>query len=112
MSPEARESSFDELARGLASGRLSRRKALRLMGVALLGGVMASIPGAALAAPPIRGCQTVQCPLGSRCCEKGSGRSTICCPNETVCCIVRGRLTCTSTVETCKMFHGHVARLR
>jgi hypothetical protein len=51
MSPEARESSFDELAKGLASGTLSRRKALRLMGAALVGGVLASIPGIAEAAP-------------------------------------------------------------
>jgi hypothetical protein len=38
---------FDELTRGLASGTLSRRKALKLMGVALLGGTLASIPGIA-----------------------------------------------------------------
>ena len=30
MSPEARERSFDELARGLAEGSISRRRALRL----------------------------------------------------------------------------------
>ena len=35
MSPEARERSFDELARGLASGEVSRRKALRVMGKAV-----------------------------------------------------------------------------
>jgi hypothetical protein len=29
MSPEARERSFDELTRGLASGDMSRRKVLR-----------------------------------------------------------------------------------
>jgi hypothetical protein len=33
------EHSVDELARGLASGALSRRKALKLVGMALLGGV-------------------------------------------------------------------------
>jgi hypothetical protein len=54
MSEEARERSFDELAKGLASGEVSRRKALRLMGAALLGGTLASVPGAAWAArtPP------------------------------------------------------------
>jgi hypothetical protein len=51
MSPEARERSFDELARGLASGSISRRKALRLMGAALVGGTLASLPGVAWAAP-------------------------------------------------------------
>jgi hypothetical protein len=46
MSPEARERSFDELAKGLAAGTVSRRKALRLMGAALFGGALASLPGA------------------------------------------------------------------
>jgi hypothetical protein len=45
-----RERSFDELARGLASGTLSRRKALKLMGAALVGGALASVPGVAWAA--------------------------------------------------------------
>jgi len=40
---------FDDLARGLAVGTLSRRGALRLLGSALVGGVLASIPGVALA---------------------------------------------------------------
>jgi hypothetical protein len=51
MSPEARDHSFDELTRGLASGTLSRGKALRLMGAALVGGALASIPGIAWAKP-------------------------------------------------------------
>ena len=51
MSPEARDHSFDELARGLASGTLSRGKALRLMGAALVGGALASTPGIAWAKP-------------------------------------------------------------
>ena len=37
MTKEVGERSFDELASGLASGTLSRGKALRLMGAALLG---------------------------------------------------------------------------
>ena len=41
--------SFDALAKGLASGDVSRGKALKLMGAALFGGAFASIPGAALA---------------------------------------------------------------
>ena len=43
MSPEARERSFDELAIGLSSGTLSRGKALRLMGAALVGGALGSL---------------------------------------------------------------------
>ena len=49
MSPEARDHSFDELTRGLASGSLSRGKALRLMGGLLVGGALGSIPGVAWA---------------------------------------------------------------
>ena len=40
-----RERSFDALARGLANGSISRRKALRMLGAALVGGAAASIPG-------------------------------------------------------------------
>lgn len=43
------ETSFDELAKGLANGTISRRQALRWMGGAVVGGVLASIPGVALA---------------------------------------------------------------
>src|SRR5918994_5548136 len=43
------ETSFDELAKGLAHGTISRRQALRWMGGALVGGVLASIPGVAFA---------------------------------------------------------------
>jgi len=50
--------SLDELAKGLATGTLSRGKALRLMGAALVGGALASIPGIAMAKPK---------PAGSKC---------------------------------------------
>ena len=50
MNEETRERSFDELAKGLAAGTVSRRKAIRLMGAALVGGALASVPGAAWAA--------------------------------------------------------------
>jgi hypothetical protein len=51
--------SFDELAKGLANGSVSRGQALRLIGGTLLGGVLASIPGGGaaldqLAGPPDR----------------------------------------------------------
>ena len=68
MSPEARERSFDELARGLASGSISRRRALRLMGAALVGGALASIPGVAQAAR----CGATETPCGSVCCPAGA----------------------------------------
>src|SRR5215211_5293732 len=37
------ESFFDELARGLADGSVTRGKALRLMGAALVGGALVSV---------------------------------------------------------------------
>jgi hypothetical protein len=39
------EGFFDELARGLADDSVTRGKALRLMGAALLGGTLASVVG-------------------------------------------------------------------
>jgi hypothetical protein len=51
MTEEQRVSSFDAVAKGLASGTVSRGKALRLMGAALVGGTLAAIPGVALAKP-------------------------------------------------------------
>jgi Stigma-specific protein, Stig1 len=51
MARETRESSLDELAKGLASGTVSRGKALRWMGAALIGGALAAVPGVAWAAP-------------------------------------------------------------
>src|SRR5829696_2596007 len=41
--------SFDELAKGLASGSISRSRALKLLGGAILGGLLVSAPGVALA---------------------------------------------------------------
>ena len=50
MATQTTERSLDELAKGLASGTLSRGKALRWMGGALLGAALASFPGVAWAA--------------------------------------------------------------
>jgi len=43
------DTSLDNVARGLADGTLSRGRALRLMGAALMSGALASIPGIAWA---------------------------------------------------------------
>jgi hypothetical protein len=43
VSQETTNRYFDELASGLASGTLSRGKALKLMGAALVGGTLASL---------------------------------------------------------------------
>ena len=76
------ERSFDALAKGLAAGSVSRRKALRLMGGAVLGGLLASIPGVALAAP----CPRTRIRCAGQCCAEGvttcqgTGRNKTCGP--------------------------------
>ena len=76
--------SFDELAKGLASGTISRRQALRRMCIALLGGVLASIPGVAWAHHkpdhPVPPGQARRCPEGQVKCRG------ICCSPEDLCC--------------------------
>lgn len=78
------EDRFDDLAKGLASGRMSRRGALRSMGAGLAGALAAVLlPSAAHAAP---------CPEGQQKCG-GAG----CCPEGTVCCKVQGAHFCCET---------------
>jgi hypothetical protein len=73
---------FDDLARGLGDGSLTRGKALRLMGAALVGGALASIPGTAWAArcpsPRIK-CRGQCCPTGVTTCV-GTGKNKTCGP--------------------------------
>src|SRR5215217_8352244 len=89
------ESFFDELARGLADGSISRGKALRLMGAALVGGTLASL-GIREAAGDPPGCKregkhctrTDQC-CGSLVCVSGTCQTQTTTPTPT-----------TSTTET------------
>jgi hypothetical protein len=79
---------FDELASGLASGSISRGKALKLMGAALLGGTLASIPGIAWAKlkPDGAKCKrNEQCASGQ--CVDGvcGGGACAVCPEPCVC---------------------------
>jgi len=75
-------SSFDDLAKGMASGNLSRRKALRMLGAALVGGALASMPGVAWAAP----CRSPRIRCAGQCCAEGvtacqgTGRNKTCGP--------------------------------
>ena len=74
-----RERSFDELAKGLASGTISRRRVLRLMGSAIVGTVLASVSGVAWAAPPEgrgRPCSKGEKKCGDTCC---SSPEDLCC---------------------------------
>jgi hypothetical protein len=62
-------SSFDELAKGLATGTLSRGKAIRWMGGALLGAALASFPGVAWADDDCRRLGR-ECRRDSQCCSR------------------------------------------
>jgi hypothetical protein len=63
------EGFFDDLARGLADGTLTRGKALRLMGAALVGGSLASL-GIREAAADRPGCKRIgkNCTRDPQCC--------------------------------------------
>jgi hypothetical protein len=87
---------FDELASGLASGSISRGKALRLMGAALVGGTLASFPGIAWAKPNKPNgakCQrNSQCASGQcveRVCGSGGPTCTPSCPADCDCVVDR-----------------------
>jgi hypothetical protein len=106
-----REGSFDDLAKGLATGTISRGRALRMLGAALVGGAFASIPGAAWAAckQPFSKCTAnTQC-CSRRCIKNPQGNGRICgCPTgKTLCPAGNQCVTCTNTGEvvnltTCK----------
>jgi hypothetical protein len=70
---------FDELATGLASGSISRRKALRLMGAALVGGTLASLGIREAAADP-PGCKRngKHCKRDTQCCSGDCSSSGTC----------------------------------
>ena len=89
MSQETANRTFDELARALASGSISRGKALRLMGGLLVGGALASVPGVAWAGDD-------RCPEGqTRCGDRCVNLKT----NERHCGSCRNR--CRSTQTCC-----------
>jgi len=89
---------FDDLARGLADGSITRGKALRLMGAAVVGGTLGSLGtgGVAGAAPKCKpagkhckrdtqccsgncsGGICASCPAGQELCNNGSCASTSC----------------------------------
>lgn len=83
---EHQERSFDDLAKGLVSGTISRRGALKLMGGALLGGLLVSIPRVASAQltctippDPINPCFIPCGPAQSGCgCVRTTEGGTVC----------------------------------
>jgi hypothetical protein len=93
MARETTESSFDELARGLASGTLSRGRALRLLGGVLVGSALASVvPGAAWADDDCRGFGR-RCRRDRQCCSGNCirrGDEKVCgCPEDKTRCGLR-----------------------
>jgi hypothetical protein len=68
-------SSFDELAVGLSSGTLSRGRALRLMGAALVGGTLASLGIREAAADECKRIGKV-CKKDAQCCSGNCVKST------------------------------------
>lgn len=99
------DTSFDELAKGLTNGTLSRRKALRMFGAALVGGMLASIPGVAWAARPEGagrpegvgrpgGCPSPRIRCRGQCCAEGvttcqgTGKNKTCGPAAPAACPV------------------------
>jgi hypothetical protein len=109
MTEETRESSFDELTRGLARGSISRGKALRLMGAALLGGTLASLGIGEAAAAPI-GCKRngKKCKNGTQCCSEvcTDGTCAACPPGTKLCSNGQCASCCADTdcsgCETCQ----------
>jgi hypothetical protein len=98
MATETTERSFDELTRGLASGSISRGRALRLIGAAVVGGALSSLGiGEAAAAPG--GCKRngKHCTRNNQCCS-GACVGGTCQPAGT-------QFTCicglTQTLQTC-----------
>jgi hypothetical protein len=89
------EGFFDELARGLADGSITRGKALRLMGAALVGGTLGSL-GIREAAGDPPGCKRIgkNCTRDTQCC------GSLVCPSGTCQTQTTTPTPTTSTTET------------
>jgi hypothetical protein len=97
MSLQPTNQSLDELAKGLATGTVSRGKAIRWMGGALLGAALASLPGVAWA----DGCRGLgrACRRDSQCCSsncigRGDDKVCGCRAGQTLCKKPRGEGRC------------------
>jgi hypothetical protein len=104
VSQDTSNHSFDELARELASGSITRGKALRLMGAALVGGALGSVGIGEAAAAPI-GCKRdgKKCKNGTQCCSGNcSGGICVSCPSGQELC--GGNCVSTSCPTTGQIF--------
>jgi hypothetical protein len=75
VSQQTTNRSFDELTRGLASGSISRGRALRLMGAALVGGTLASLGIGEAAADEMCKPTGKKFNKNSQCCSDNCSRS-------------------------------------
>ena len=101
MSQGTTNRTFDELASGLASGTLSRGKALRLLGAALVGGLLPFTPKVAEAAVGRHRCDSAgECPKGGSCCAGTCCEGEVSClPASPVCGKGRVATICADTEE-------------
>jgi hypothetical protein len=99
---------FDELASGLASGSISRGKALRLMGAALVGGTLGSLGIGEAAADDLCKPEGKKCRKDKQCCSgKCEGRTCAAgcvsdggtCANGSECC--SGKCKSSTCVASC-----------
>ncbi len=95
------EHSLDELAKGLASGTVSRGKAIRWMGGALLGAALASVPGVAWA----NDCRRLgrECRRDSQCCSRNCVRRG----DDKVCGCPEGQTRCKDRCVNLKTNENH-----
>jgi hypothetical protein len=96
-----RERSFDALARGLANGSISRRRALRLLGGALVGGAVASIAGVGWLAGDSGEAQALTAPGGSPCGNQGQSCNAQKCCGGLVCIGKPGNRVCCPKSQAC-----------
>lgn len=99
-SREVRNDSFDALARGLATGTITRVQALKLLGGAILGAMLVTWPKQVFAQDTEDGCPPASDPCGSTCC----GPTEECCAGT--CCesgkdCVDGWCVCSPQLVTC-----------
>src|SRR5918995_503304 len=101
VSQQTTNRSFDELAKGLATGTLSRGKAIRWMGGALLGAALASVPGVAWADD----CRRLgrECRRDSQCCSRNCIRRG----DDKVCGCPTGQARCNDRCVNLKRNERH-----
>src|SRR4051794_34072290 len=97
------ESFFDDLARGLADGSVTRGKALRLMGAAVVGGTLGSLGiGGEAEADPIE-CKRngKHCMSNNQCCSKNCSGGSCQAQTTTTSTTTPTTTTSTSTTPIC-----------